>query len=402
VVVQVLGLTGGILLVRILDQQEYAYFTIANTMQGTMNVLADSGISYGLTSIGGKVWQDRYRFGQLINTAMQLRRYLAAITIVPIASILLWVLIGKGASTIYAILITVVMLVGINFQLTTGVLGVVPRLHSQLNRVQNLDLIFATSRLTLLGIAYFICLNAAVAIFVGSIAYGLQFFFLNRWVVDSVERRVTVYSEYQLSLLKIVKHQAPNAIFYCIQGQLTIWLISIFGSTQNVAEVGALGRLGVFFSVISAVMSSIVLPSFARCQSFSILCHRYWQTICIFSMLGLVLVGFAAFFPRQLLWILGERYAHLQNEVLLMVVSTVFQSLVATMWSINSSKAWIQYSWLYIPSTILTQILLLLLLDVATVKGVIIFSIISTIPAFLLNATLTYRGLHSYNSSSGL
>jgi len=44
-----------------LEQREYAFFTIANTMQGTLNLLADVGISVGLVSIGGRVWQDRPR-----------------------------------------------------------------------------------------------------------------------------------------------------------------------------------------------------------------------------------------------------------------------------------------------------------------------------------------------------
>src|SRR3979409_1893447 len=86
-VVQVIGFLSGILLIRHLDQREYAYFTIANTMQGTLNTLADIGISVGLVSIGGRVWQDRNRFGQLIRTASNLRRKLgliAALVITPI------------------------------------------------------------------------------------------------------------------------------------------------------------------------------------------------------------------------------------------------------------------------------------------------------------------------------
>jgi len=60
VLVQLVGFASGILLVRWLDQHEYAYFTIANTMQGTINILADLGVSIGLISIGGRVWQDRF------------------------------------------------------------------------------------------------------------------------------------------------------------------------------------------------------------------------------------------------------------------------------------------------------------------------------------------------------
>src|SRR5205807_7071019 len=91
-VVQLIGFASGILLVRTLAQRDYAYFTIANTMQGTMSVLADIGISVGLISIGGRVWQDRHRFGQLVNTALALRKYLGT-TVICISTPVLWFLL---------------------------------------------------------------------------------------------------------------------------------------------------------------------------------------------------------------------------------------------------------------------------------------------------------------------
>src|SRR6202008_1778487 len=95
--VQIIGFLGGILLVRWLPQREYAYFTIANTMQGTINLLADIGISVGLISIGGRVWHDRYRFGELINTALGVRRRLGAIAIVAVTPIMYSMLVKNGA-----------------------------------------------------------------------------------------------------------------------------------------------------------------------------------------------------------------------------------------------------------------------------------------------------------------
>src|SRR3954468_10016540 len=79
--VQLIGFASGILVVRQLSQREYAYFTIANTMQGTINVLADVGISIGVVAIGGRVWRDRQRFSQLIATALRMRRSLGALAI---------------------------------------------------------------------------------------------------------------------------------------------------------------------------------------------------------------------------------------------------------------------------------------------------------------------------------
>src|SRR5205814_7972497 len=72
IIVQLVGFLSGILLIRILEQREYAFFTIANTMQGTLKLLADVGVSIGLVSIGGRVCQDRSGCSHLISTALYL------------------------------------------------------------------------------------------------------------------------------------------------------------------------------------------------------------------------------------------------------------------------------------------------------------------------------------------
>src|SRR6202048_3448970 len=100
-VVQIIGFLSGILLVRWLPQQEYAYFTIANTMQGTVNLLADIGISVGLISIGGRVWQDRHRFGDLMHTGLGGRGQAGDIAIIAVMPILFSMLIKNGASFSY-------------------------------------------------------------------------------------------------------------------------------------------------------------------------------------------------------------------------------------------------------------------------------------------------------------
>ena len=397
-IVQILGFASGILIIRTLDQTQYAYYTIANTMQGTMSALADNGVSIGLSAIGGKVWQDRYRFGQLINTALQVRIYMTAIAVMIVTPILLWLLVSNGASVIYAIFIAAAVMVGLNAQLTTGVLDVVPRLCSQINRIQNLELLPAISRLVLLGVAYLTFWNAAVAILTTSIAPILKRFLLSRWVTDSIDVKALINKEDRAEILEIIKHQAPNTIFYCVQGQLTVVLISFFGSTQSISEVGALGRLAVIYSLVSAVMNGIVLPRFARCQSVKVLQNQYWQIMISFCFLGLLILGLVAFFPTKILWLLGNKYAHLQNELLLMALGTVFNSIIGTMWSINATKAWLQHSWLNIPGTITMQIFLLLILDVSTVQGVICFGILSNIPSFLLYGMQTYRGISFYKS----
>ncbi|MDF5735827.1 MULTISPECIES: lipopolysaccharide biosynthesis protein [unclassified Nostoc] len=399
ILVQALSVVSGILLVRTLDQQQYAYFTIANTMQSTMNSLADIGVGISLSAIGGKVWQDRYRFGQLINTAMRLRYYLAAISVPVVAPILIWMLIHNGASLTYAFLIFIVILVGLNFQLTADVLIVVPRLRSQISRIQKLDLISAFFRLIFLGLGYLTLLNAGVAIASSSLASGLQWFVLGGWVSENIDTELSVNNEDKKFIIKTIKNTLPSTIFFCFQGQLNIFLISIFGNTKSIAEIGALGRISIVFALINSVMNAIILPSFSRCQSSIILRKRYFQILGMFFLIGMLIICFAGIFSSELLWILGEKYNHLKNELVLMALLAVVNSFVGIMCSLNLSKAWVEYIWVEIPMRLALQVILLIFLDISTVKGIILLSLLSNISPFLVNGILTYRGLNTYKTT---
>lgn len=391
-VIQIIGFASGILLVRTLDSQQYAYYTIANTMQSAMSILADSGINIALISIGGKIWQDHNRFSQLINTALQLRFFFAVVVFVVVVPIMLWMLISNGTSTMYAVLISIFVLLGINAQLTTGVLDVVPQLHSQLRRLQNIELIFNISRFIFIVVAFLTYLNAAIAVLTASIALMLKRYVLKSWITDSFDINAQVNDEDRKSILRIVRIQAPNSIFYCIQGQVTVFLISIFGSAQSIAEVGALGRISVIFLIIKSVMDTIVVPSFSRCQSHSILLRRYWQVLVIYLLISTGIVSVVLLFPDQILWILGSQYTHLKIEVFWMILSVVVNGLFGIIRSLNISKAWIELTWLYAPLTIITQIMLLLFFDFSTTKGVIIFGILSLLPNLILNLFISYKG----------
>src|SRR5687768_5493283 len=187
--VQGLTFACGILLVRALEKSEYALFTVANTMQATMNLMADNGIGSGITAIGGRVWQDKFRFGQLIVTAMRLRRMFAVISVTLITPLLFWMLLRNGASVSYGALLTSFVLLGFYFQLTIGVLIPVPRLHLEVNRIQNINVWYSGLRFLLLLIAYGTFLNTAVALLAAAVSLGMQEIILRRWVPQMADMK---------------------------------------------------------------------------------------------------------------------------------------------------------------------------------------------------------------------
>jgi O-antigen/teichoic acid export membrane protein len=401
-IVQVISFLSGILLIRRLDQREYAYFTIANTMQGTLNVLADIGISIGLVSIGGRVWQDRHRFGQLVNTALGLRRKLGFLAVLVVVPILYYLLVKNGAPANYTAVLILAVLVGLAVQLSIGVLSVVPRLRADVRKIQTIDLTGAIARFLALVLLMYLFLNGAVALAVGSATLLLQYWILHRYVAAVIDVRAPENAEDRAAMLGFIRSQAANGVFFCLQGQITVFLISIFARQVNsVAEVGALARLAMIFAVLSNLLANVFAPAFARCQDAIKLRWQYAGVIGAVTAFSLAMIAAAVFFPRQFLFVLGNKYAHLDRELLLMVGGAVITAMASTLWSLNAAKAWIAGSWLYIPLTLGTQLALIPFIDFASVPGVLTFNLISAIPSLLLNVILSYRGFRRWRPAAG-
>ena len=401
-VVQLISFLSGILVIRHLDQREYGYFTIANTMQGTLNVLADIGISIGLISIGGRVWQDRQRFGQLVNTALGLRRKLGAAVAIIVTPILYFMLVKNGASMSYAGILIAVVLAGLAVQLLIGVFSVVPRLRSDISRIQTIDITGAVARLLALLLLMFLFLNGAIALVIGSATLFLQYWMLRKYVAGVVDLSAPENPEDRAAMRGFIRSQAANAIFFCLQGQITVFLISFFGrAVSSVAEVGALGRLAMIFAVLSNLLANVFAPAFARCQSLRKLRWQYAVIVGCVVCFSLVILAASAFFPRQFLFVLGNKYAHLERESVLMVGGAVISALAGTLWSLNAAKAWVAGSWLYIPLTLATQLAMIPSTDFSSVMGVLKFNLVSAVPSLVLNLILSYRGFRSWRPAAG-
>src|SRR6266699_1753538 len=396
--VQLIAFSSGILLVRWLPQHEYAFYTIANAMQAALMLLADIGISVGLVSIGGRVWQDRHRFGELINTGLAVRRKLAAASVIIVAPILYAMLTKNGASSVYTLLLIAFVLAGFSIQLSVDVFSVVPRLHSDIGRIQKIDFTCAIFRLLLiLGLVYFFA-TAGLAVAIASAAFLLQYILLRAYAAKVVDLKANENADDRREIVRLIKKLAANSLFYCFQGQITVFLISFFGRhAASVAEVGALGRLAMIFTVLM----NLFVPAFARCHDKRKLHWLYIGIVGGVVLFSSAVIAGAAFFPEQFLFVLGNRYAHLHRELLLMVGVAVISALSGTLWLLNASKAWITGAWLYIPLTLATQLALIPVTNFSSVSGVLIFNLVSMIPSLVLNLILSYRGFRTFAPVTG-
>ncbi len=393
--VQCLGAVAGLLIVRHLSKADYALFTIANSMQGAMGVLADSGISVALAAIGGRVWQDPVRFGQLISAARKTRLALASCVAAIILPVLIWTLLHNQATVFYSLLLSGLVLTGFLFRLDLDVFVTVPRLHSEIGRLQSLDLGGAGLRLLMLLSSVAVYLDAAVAVGVASVSNGLQRWRVAGWAREHLAPGAEINPADQREIGEKIRHLLPSALFYCLQGQIIIFLLSLSGHSGQVADIGALGRLTILLSVFAPVMSGVILPAFSRCDSRPVLLRRYLLVLGAYLALGAGLLLFSITFSRPLLWLLGSKYTHLGGLLTLMILNAALGMVTDAMWSMNAAKGWVRHAWLEIPLRLLLQAALAFAFDITTPAGVLWFSICSQFSPILVNFLLTVRGLRA-------
>ena len=297
--VQALGFFSGLLILRILPKDQYGWFTIASGLQMTLILLADTGVGIGLTSIGGRVWQDRSQLGQLLASARGLRFALAGVALLGLVPVMVWLLGKSGCPAPVIAWLVLMTIVGAPAQVGADVLITAPRLHGQVLRLQRIDALSGAARVAALGLlALAGWLSVGAALTVATAAFWLTFRLLRPVAAEFADPAALPNPAYRTEIVTIMKPLVFNVVFFCFQGQIGTWLLGLFGQAGNIAELGALSRLALLFTLLNALQSSVIMPRFSRLPAYApLLRRRYWQVVAVAGGGGMLLWAFTFFFP---------------------------------------------------------------------------------------------------------
>ena len=399
-VVQLVGAVAGIVVVRSLDAHGYALYTIANSALAVLVALSDSGIGSATLGIGGRVWQDPARLGGVLHAARNAMRRLRNAIAVPTALVFAWLLLKNGAGIGETGQVLILVLVGGTLSLHSTIDMTVPRLRGNTRFIQTTGLASAGLRLivtmgfTLVGLLVQTAMLAVVA------GLAVQSWANWRWTRSMLAVDPLADPEARRELRRVVKTQFPNALNFVFQGQVSIWLLSVFGSSHSVADLGAVTRISILFGVFLAAMQNVVVPRYARCQDPRRLGQLYLQITGGAVALALAVVAIVAVAPQPLLWILGPQYAHLPTELILAVFSTAIGSLCSLAWSLNANRAWFPLSWVWIPMELLSQLGLALLIGVTTTRQVLTVSVFSGLILLAANVAVAAIFIRRFRHAS--
>lgn len=399
VMVQMLGFLAGLLLVRVMVPLDYGHYTALMTLVGLGTVLLDLGLSAAMLSLGGAHHAAAAPLERLLADAQRLQQRLTVWLALPLAALGFALLRQQGlpGGPAAALVLLCLLTSGLNARNAVAV-GVL-RLRGDVVLQQRLELGVHVARVAVVAAAALGPINLMVAALTMIVPSLLMSLALARVLRPRLAREAAA-AGFDAGLARAVRQQAPNSLYYCLSGQLPVWLVAWFGQTQQVAEVGALGRLALLFTVVGSVLAALVLPYFARPRRAGELRDAFLLINALFLGLSVLLVVLAATVPSVLLSLLGPQYLHLVGETPWMVLSASLSAWSGAVYAMGAARGWVTPGWLVIPVGTATLALVVMLVDVSTVSGAFQLNTAAAAAATLL--VLAYVGLRLRRHVAGM
>jgi hypothetical protein len=398
---QALALAAGLITVRALGVPDFALLTIALAVQTTMVILADSGITPALLARAGAVATDRRRFSEAVRTAVALRRRFQisalAIGLPVLVGLLRWYGVGWTGCALAAVAVAV----SLHGNVQQTVYATVLLLQLRPLDAQKAAAAAAASRLAATLAAWVLFPQWTVFLGISAAAVFAQGWLTERRARMHLDAVAGTSLEDREAMMLAFRNQFLNGVYFAFQPQITVWVLTVFGTVATIAEVGALMRLTVAFGLVSAAFGALALPRFARYTDPALIRRRYVSLTLATAVVGAVALAAAWVMPRPILSVLGSNYLHLETELLWITGASAVSLVSAAVHQLNTARGWVRGIWLGVPATIAMQGLLAWFVDLATVRGAILIQASAFVAPMAINVAIGARGLRAADRTSG-
>jgi hypothetical protein len=381
--VQIIGAVTGLMLVRWMPKDEYAWLTICGSLLATIGLLADGGIGTAITAMSGRVVGDKTALAQVADACLTVRNRLALLSLVLTLPPFFILFIRAEMSAEMSAFVVGSAVLTLWPSTNSKFLPVTLRIAGHLKSTQVMELCGALLRCGLTVIVLMAGWRQFYPAFLATVAsIGLHAWLARRGVM-SVLGMASGTETQKAEVWSFVRALYPNFVFSCVQGQIATWIISFTSGVTEIADIGALSRLTIFFSIFGAMFHYMVLPNVASTKCPVLVRTKF--IFSIFATLGAVVLVLVAswLMPGPFLWILGGSYSHLGLELPLAFAAQGLGVMNSVIWTFMQVRGWVRLSWLNIPLTISGYVLGVLVADLSSVAGVLIMSGVALLPPFV-------------------
>jgi len=395
--IRVMGLIIGFMLIRILSKNDYALYTVLITVQGMLIPLSNSSTFIGFKKIGGQVWNNNRDLSQLIKTTDTISNYIIGTAFFFVGAYATFILIEQDILLNHIIWFLLCILLIVIPEVKSTFLKNALLFQKEISTVQKTDIISQIPRFLLLACLFAIMkenITINIILLITIFSTWLSYIFIQNKTKILRNAKPKINLNYKQTIIKYIKLNWHNSVFYTFKGQISIFLIGVFGTTDSIADIGALTRFTLIFMMVKSLIDNIFTPAFGRCQIKKDLKEMFKNAISLIGFISLIILLLVYLFPNQILWVLGPKYQNLSYELFLVFLTGSLNLLLGTVYAINLTKGWIKYTPTYeIPIDVITLLIGIIVFDVSNLTGVLYLALLSSSTNLIL---------HLFNSRFGL
>jgi O-antigen/teichoic acid export membrane protein len=388
---QLLGIAAGLLFVNLMPVREFALYALASSVITFFTFASDLGSTGSLVYFFNQAAREGGGYPSYFAAVLSLRRAAFFLGAAAVCLALPWVAARRGFGGWEVALALGGVLLAVWFQIDASLGLLALRLDGRQGASYRAELAGSGTRLAGAG------LLAAVARlegWLGVLSAALGPVVTARLARPGRPREETAADlrPHRRAVLRYLLPTLPGALYFSVRGPLLVWLAAAFGSTRSLAEVGALGRLGLVVGLFSGLTGIVFLPRLAHIADDRLYRARFLQFGGFLLLLAAGMLAAAAAAPGLFLFLLGESYAGLRAELLLVVAGAGLSLLDGYAVSVNLARAWTRWQGLAVASLAVTQALLIVLLPLSTARGVLWFNLLSAAAALAGQAAIAALG----------
>lgn len=394
---QAIQLLTGFFIINCMAQEAYASYTLLIAIYTTTSVLVGLGITQSLLALIGEQSNKPTVIGSYIRACQYYRFRLLLIASVALAIVLFSIASHYEWPVSLTFLAWTALVGSLTFYCIESIYLPVLLLKERLKSVYKIGIGAALTRLLLL-ILLFQCwqLSVSATLLVGTLYLAINSLSIRKLAEPYVvlPSKNNDLSAHRAEVRAQTLPKAPGFAFFAFEGQIGIFLISIFGSTGEIAEVGVLGRLGMLFAVIYMSGKYLIAPAFAKLPP-SKLIPTSALTLGIGLIIGITAIILTAQFPKLVLLPLGGNYSHLQTEALILILACSIRILDVFAYSICLSRKYV-YSWypfIDILPVLTAMVVCITLIDLDSTRRVLEFTAILSIVRLVSKLVVLHIGL---------
>jgi len=390
---QLAGIAAGLLLVRFMPVREFALYTLALSVITFFTFLSDLGSTTSLVYFFHRHQGETEEVRRYVAAVLSLRRLAFAAGAAGVLAAFPAIATAKGFGLREALPATACILLGVWFQIASSVRVLVLRLADRYGRSYRAEMAGGGLRLLLAGLLVATgALRAWLGVLSNALGAAAVALLARPEPAGSPAAGDMDLRPYRRRVLRYLAPSLPSALYFSVQGPLTVWLAATFGGTGNIAEVGALSRLGLIVGIFGNLTGVVFLPRLARLSEDRLYRRRYLQFGALLAAVAAGLLLAAAAAPGLFLALLGPHYAGLRSELLLVVAGSGLTLLGGYAVSVNLARSWNRWEGLAVVLLIAVQAGLVALLPLGTTSGVLWFNLFTAATGLSLQLLITLGG----------